>query len=137
MTIPGRDRRLLAGTLTIPATGLPPFSVALTLTGSGTHLRDGNRTPDHPYCPFRQIAAALAARGVATLRLDDRGVGESTGDAGMATGDDTADDARVAVAWLREQAGIDPGASPSSGTASGARWRLWWPRTTRGWRRWC
>ena len=108
VTIPGRDGRRLAGTLTLPASGQAPFAVAVTLTGSGPHYRDGNRTPEHPYRPFRQIAAALAARGVATLRLDDRGVGGSTGDANATTGDDTADDTRVAIAWLRHRAGIDP-----------------------------
>lgn len=108
VVIPGRDGRQLAGTLTLPARGRAPFPVALTLTGSGAHFRDGNRTPDHPYRPFRHIAAALAAKGVACLRLDDRGVGGSTGDANAATGDDVADDARVAVAWLRSCPGIDP-----------------------------
>lgn len=108
VVIPGREGRRLAGTLTLPARGQAPFPVALTLTGSGAHFRDGNRTPEHPYRPFRHIAAALAGRGVATLRLDDRGVGGSTGDANAATGDDVADDARVAVAWLRARAGIDP-----------------------------
>jgi len=108
VVILGRDGRRLAGTLTLPAEGGPPFPAVVTLTGSGAHFRDGNRTPEHPYRPFRQIAEALAAKGIATLRLDDRGVGGSTGDAVAATGDDVADDARVAIAWLRRRAGIDP-----------------------------
>lgn len=33
----------------------------MTLTGSGAHHRDGNRTPEHPYRPFREIADAQAA----------------------------------------------------------------------------
>jgi dipeptidyl aminopeptidase/acylaminoacyl peptidase len=108
VVIDGRDGRRLAGTLTLPASGDGPFPVVLTLTGSGAHFRDGNRDARDQYRPFRQIAAALSARGVATLRLDDRGVGGSTGDADAATGDDVADDARVAVAWLRHQPSIDP-----------------------------
>jgi len=107
-TIPAPGGRVLAGTLTLPTSRKAPFPIAVALTGSGAHFRDGNRTPDHPYRPFRQIAAALAGRGVAMLRLDDRGVGGSTGDAAAATGDDTADDARTAVAWLRGRADVDP-----------------------------
>jgi len=99
--------RKLAGTLTLPSSGAPPFPAAISLTGSGPHLRDGNRTPGHPYRPFREIAQALAARGVAMLRLDDRGVGGSTGDSRAATGDDVADDTHRAIAWLRGRADID------------------------------
>jgi pimeloyl-ACP methyl ester carboxylesterase len=106
VVIPSHEGRILAGTLTLPTAGTPPYPAALTITGSGPHFRDGNRTPDDPYRPFRQIAAALATHGVATLRLDDRGVGGSTGDAAATTGDDVADDMRVAVAWLRTRSNI-------------------------------
>lgn len=107
VVIPSRGGHL-AGTLTLPVKGAGPFGVALSLTGSGPHFRDGNRTPTHPYRPFREIAAALARKGVAMLRLDDRGVGKSSGDANAATGDDIADDASFAIAWLRSRPEIDP-----------------------------
>jgi dipeptidyl aminopeptidase/acylaminoacyl peptidase len=97
----------LAGTLALPA-GRGPFPAVTTLTGSGAHYRDGNRTPDHPYRPFRQIAEKLAACGVATLRVDDRGVGGSTGDASAATAEDTAADGAAALAFLRARPEIDP-----------------------------
>jgi uncharacterized protein len=97
----------LGGTLTVPTNAPVPHPAVVTLTGSGAHLRDGNRTPDHPYRPFAQIAGRLAACSIATLRLDDRGVGASTGDAGAATLEDTAADARAALAFLRGRAGID------------------------------
>lgn len=97
----------LAGTLTFPE-GRGPFPAVVTLTGSGAHHRDGNRTPEHPYRPFRQIAGALAACGIATLRVDDRGVGGSEGDAGGATLEDTVADAAAAVAYLRSRAEVDP-----------------------------
>lgn len=107
VVIAGRSGRSLAGTLTLPSTGMAPFPVAVSVTGSGLHYRDGNRRPEHPYRPFREIAGALAERGVAMLRLDDRGIGGSTGDGNAATGDDIADDTRVAIAWLRERKEID------------------------------
>jgi dipeptidyl aminopeptidase/acylaminoacyl peptidase len=97
----------LGGTLTLPA-GRGPFPAVVTLTGSGAHYRDGNRTPAHPYRPFRQIAEHLAACGVATLRLDDRGVGASPGNADTATAEDTAADARAALRYLRFRPGMDP-----------------------------
>jgi dienelactone hydrolase len=99
---------VLGGTLTLPARGRPPFPAIVTLTGSGAHFRDGNRTPDHPYRPFRQIAEALARCGIATLRLDDRGVGASAGDAAAATAEDTAADTRAALDFLRGRADVDP-----------------------------
>jgi dipeptidyl aminopeptidase/acylaminoacyl peptidase len=97
----------LAGTLTLPARGPAPFPAVVTLTGSGAHYRDGNRTPEHPYRPFRQIAQALAGCGIATLRLDDRGVGGSAGDANAASAEDTAADARAALRFLRARRDVD------------------------------
>ena len=98
----------LGGTLTLPAGGRGPFPAVTTLTGSGAHYRDGNRTPEHPYRPFRDIANALAGCGVATLWLDDRGVGASAGDANAATAEDTAADANAALRFLRARSDIDP-----------------------------
>jgi dipeptidyl aminopeptidase/acylaminoacyl peptidase len=97
----------LAGTLTLPSRGRGPFPAVVTLTGSGAHHRDGNRTPGHPYRPFRQIADTLAGCGIATLRLDDRGVGGSQGDASTATAEDTAADAHAALRLLRGRADVD------------------------------
>jgi dipeptidyl aminopeptidase/acylaminoacyl peptidase len=97
----------LAGTLTLPAAGRPPFPAVVTLTGSGAHFRDGNRTGEPDYRPFRQIAERLAECGVATLRLDDRGVGGSTGNSDAATAEDTAADTRAALTFLRSRRDID------------------------------
>ncbi|HEV7842046.1 MAG TPA: alpha/beta fold hydrolase, partial [Pyrinomonadaceae bacterium] len=62
------------------------------------------------YRPFRQIAEFLAARGIAVLRSDDRGVGDSGGcnTLGTATTFDFADDVRAQVAYLRSRSDIDP-----------------------------
>jgi alpha-beta hydrolase superfamily lysophospholipase len=67
----------LAGTLLLPA-GEGPCPAALLIAGSGPTDRDGN----NPLLPapldnIRRLAEALAARGVATLRYDKRGVGGS------------------------------------------------------------
>jgi dipeptidyl aminopeptidase/acylaminoacyl peptidase len=97
----------LAGTLTLPRDGRAPFPAVVTLTGSGAHFRDGDRAGDPAYRPFRQIAERLAGCGVATLRLDDRGVGGSAGDAESATAEDTAADTRAALDFLRSRRDID------------------------------
>jgi dipeptidyl aminopeptidase/acylaminoacyl peptidase len=107
VTVSGPAGRL-AGTLTFPSTGRAPFAAVVTLTGSGPHDRDGNRTPDHPYRPFRQIAESLASYGIATLRLDDRGVGGSQGSSDAATAEDTQADTEAAVRYLRAREDIDP-----------------------------
>jgi dipeptidyl aminopeptidase/acylaminoacyl peptidase len=79
----------------------------VTVTGSGAHHRDGNRDAADPYRPFLAIAESLAGRGIATLRLDDRGIGGSGGDAARASGEDTAADVRAALDWLRRRPAID------------------------------
>jgi CubicO group peptidase (beta-lactamase class C family)/pimeloyl-ACP methyl ester carboxylesterase len=107
VTFPSGGGRTLAGTLTLPSAGHAPFPVAISLTGSGPHFRDGNRGPDDHYVPFKHIAESLAARGVAMLRLDDRGVGRSTGDANATTGDDVEADTAAAIAWLRRDPSIN------------------------------
>lgn len=104
--IPGPAGRI-GGTLTLPAKTARPIPAVVTLTGSGAHFRDGNRTPADRYRPFAEIANRLAVCGVATLRLDDRGVGESDGNASAATAEDTAADARAGLAYLRGRDDID------------------------------
>ncbi|KAK9830936.1 hypothetical protein WJX81_007966 [Elliptochloris bilobata] len=60
-----------------------------------TDYRDGFVLP--------QLAAALAAAGVSSLRLDMRGNGESEGDFEFANMRDEAEDMRAGVEWLRAQ----------------------------------
>ncbi len=65
----------LAGTLTLPTAG-GPFPAVVLLTGSGAQDRDETILG---HKPFLVLADYLTRRGVAVLRVDDRGVGGSTG----------------------------------------------------------
>ncbi len=59
--------------------------------------------------PFLVLADALTRRGIAVLRIDDRGFGKSTGRFDTATSEDFAADTRAAVAYLRSRPEIDAG----------------------------
>ncbi len=96
----------LAGTLTLPE-GEGPFPALLLISGSGQQDRD-EAIPTVPgYRPFRQIADLLTRQGFAVLRYDDRGVGDSTGDALQATSADFADDAEAGLRALLADRNID------------------------------
>jgi pimeloyl-ACP methyl ester carboxylesterase len=75
------------------------------VTGSGQQDRDETILG---HKPFLVIADYLARRGIATLRLDDRGAGGSTGDFQAATTFDFAQDAEAELAFLRGDPAIDP-----------------------------
>jgi dienelactone hydrolase len=101
----------LAGTLLLPKSGKRPFTAVVMITGSGLQTRD-SRIPMpglEQYAPFRQIAERLASNGVAVLRVDDRGIGGSTGRETLenATTTSLAEDTRAQIAWLRTRADID------------------------------
>ncbi len=64
----------LAGTLRSPRV---PLASALLLPGSGPLDRNESLGGQRP---FEELAAALSASGIASLRCDDRGVNQSTGD---------------------------------------------------------
>jgi pimeloyl-ACP methyl ester carboxylesterase len=65
----------LAATLTLPQ-GPGPFPAVILITGSGPQNRDEEL---FGHKPFKLIADSLASAGIAVLRADDRGVGQSTG----------------------------------------------------------
>lgn len=79
---------------------MAPWAAAVFLHGSGPQDRNEN-SPRAPLNVFNTIAADLAAAGVASLRYDKRGVGESTGEPLSASVHDFAADAREAVRFLR------------------------------------
>jgi len=97
------DGARLAGTLTLPQ-GEGPHPAALLITGSGAQDRD-ETIFEHK--PFWVIADYLSRRGVAVLRVDDRGIGGSrAGDAPM-TSATFATDVGAGVRYLRSRAEID------------------------------
>lgn len=98
----------LAGTLTRPKGAKGRVPAVVTITGSGSEDRDEALAIVRGYRPFREVAEALAARGIATLRLDDRGFGESGGNASQATSGDFSHDIEAAVKYLRGRSDIDP-----------------------------
>jgi len=97
----------LAGTLTLPksASSKQPVSAIVTITGSGPQDRDEN-IGLQGFRPFRQLADALARRGIAVLRMDDRGTGASGGTFKGSTSLDFAEDIRAGLAYLRTRSEI-------------------------------
>lgn len=89
---------VLRGTLTLPEGYDRRTPVLVMVTGSGLQNRD-EEIFEHK--PFAVIADALARAGIATLRYDDRGFGESTGDAVNCTTEDLKNDALAGVGLLR------------------------------------
>lgn len=88
---------ILAGTLACPNEAK---TVLLMVTGSGRQNRD-EEIMGHK--PFAVIADYLAHHGIATLRYDDRGEGQSVGgDVKNATTKDLAQDAQAGIRWLRQ-----------------------------------
>ena len=70
VSVPG-PQGPLAGTLVDPGKDAP---AVLIIPGSGPTDRDGNNPLGITGGVFRQLAEALAAKGVATLRIDKRGM---------------------------------------------------------------
>ena len=99
----------LAGTLTLPSGARGRVPAIVTISGSGPQDRDEAIPMVKGYRPFREFADALGRRGVAVLRLDDRGTGESEGNIATATSRDFAEDVRAALAYLRSRPEIDGG----------------------------
>jgi dienelactone hydrolase len=98
----------LRGTLTLPQRGAGARVPAIvTITGSGPQDRDASPQGLSAYRPFYQLADTLGRRGIAVLRLDDRGAGSDAGPMTVTTRD-LADDTRAALSWLRTRAEIDP-----------------------------
>lgn len=96
----------LAGTLTLPE-GDGPHPAVILISGSGPQDRDSNLAPAASIRPFFLLADHLTRNGIAVLRHDDRGVGESTGEID-GTLQDYATDTIAALEYLQSRDDIDP-----------------------------
>ena len=91
---------VLKGTLVLPEGCTRNTPVLIMITGSGLQNRD---EVFYEHRPFAVIADAFARAGIATLRYDDRGFGESTGDIINCTTEDLKNDALAGIGLLRER----------------------------------
>ena len=91
---------ILNGTLVLPEGYSRKTPVLIMITGSGLQNRD-EEIFEHK--PFAVIADALARNGIASLRFDDRGFGESTGDVVNCTTEDLMKDALSGIDLLRQR----------------------------------
>ncbi len=106
----------IAGTLTLPKPRTARVPAALLVTGSGPQDRDETLF-NHKI--FWVIADALTRRGIAVLRVDDRGVGGTGGDPSSATSFDYVDDALAGITYLKGRPEVDPGAIGLIGHSEG------------------
>lgn len=93
----------LAGTLTLPE-GKGPFAAVVLVAGSGPNGRD-EEVFGHKI--FLVLADQLTRKGIAVLRYDKRGVGQSQGDYAKSTTADFADDAESALEYLKARPEVD------------------------------
>lgn len=94
-----KDELTLAGTLTTPK-GKGPFKTVIFIAGTGPHDRDETILG---HKPFLVLSDHLAKQGIASLRLDKRGCGKSTGDYSQATCWDFIADTLDAVRFLKKR----------------------------------
>lgn len=97
------DSISLCGSLTYPE-GEGPFPTVIIVSGTGKQDRDG-RFGEHR--PFYEISDYLTRKGFAVLRMDDRGVGESSGVYEEATTLDFANDVLSEINFLKNKSIVD------------------------------
>jgi uncharacterized protein len=94
----------LAGTLTLPRSK-GPHPAVLLITGSGSQDRNETIAGHHP---FLVLADYLTRRGIAVLRVDDRGIGGSSIGSLNATSENFAGDVLAGVEYLKTRKEINP-----------------------------
>jgi uncharacterized protein len=91
------------GTITIPERK-GRFPAALLISGSGQQNRDGEIMG---HKPFAVIADYLTKKGFIVLRVDDRGVGKSTGIFDSSTSFDFAKDVKMGIDYLLTRSEVE------------------------------
>lgn len=101
----GNQGLKFGATLTLPY-GRTTSPAVIFVSGTGKQDRDGTMGKD--YKMFLTIADYLSHQGIATLRIDDRGTGETTGIYEESTTGDFAEDILAAIQFLKTRKEIDP-----------------------------
>jgi alpha/beta superfamily hydrolase len=109
------DKVLLSGTFTRPNVK-GTFPVIILIAGAGQQNRN-NEMLGHR--PFAVLADYLVKHGIATLRFDSRGIGESTGNYDSSGITNFAGDVRAAVSYLRKRREVDNAAIGLLGHSEG------------------
>jgi pimeloyl-ACP methyl ester carboxylesterase len=99
-----RDGVKLAGTLTLPR-GKSSSPAVILITGSGAQNRNEELLG---HKPFLVLADYLTRRGIAVLRVDDRGVGGSTGSVPNSTSENFSVDVLSGIDFLKRHDRINP-----------------------------
>ena len=95
-----KDKSMQYGaTLTVP-NGEGPYPAVILITGSGQQNRD-EELFEHK--PFAVIADYLTRQGFVVLRVDDRGIGQTTANVQSATSRDFANDVNVGLDYLKQR----------------------------------
>ncbi|MEN9487138.1 MAG: hypothetical protein RIR56_826 [Bacteroidota bacterium] len=94
------DKNTLAGTISIPKNFKNSDKILVMITGSGKQNRDEEL---FSHKPFAVIADDFAKKGIATLRIDDRGIGGSTKGKDDDTSANFATDIAAAVDFLAKK----------------------------------
>lgn len=93
------DGQRVMGLFHRPVEVAPPFPAVVILHGF-----TGNKTAS--FRKFVTLARRLALEGIATLRFDYRGCGDSEGDAVLTCIESEREDARAALRWLRNHSDV-------------------------------
>lgn len=96
-----RDQQQLIGMLHLPEPSSGRVPAVLFLHGFTGGKAEGHRL-------FVEVARRLAGEGIASLRLDFMGSGDSAGDFRDCTVDTQVLDTHAALAWMRDHPGLDP-----------------------------